>query len=238
MKYITSQVHFTGKNRKQKRAVMTSSSKMGNDGASIEMLRLLGGRLCLDFTNTVDPRTGKAPHDFLVSYDDLVKWSRRVGALSESEAQHLLREAQLHPANAAMALERAIRLRELIYQVFSSIAHRTVPDAHDLAALKNIFLEAMTHAQIITTPDGFIWGWIKRGEAFDGMLWPVVRSAVDLLLSKDVKRVKQCPGLDDCGWLFLDTSKNGARQWCSMQGCGSRAKMRQYYARKHTGNKR
>jgi len=65
----------------------------------------------------------------------------------------------------------------------------------------------------------------------DQMLWPIVRSAVDLLTSREARRVKVCPGLDDCGWLFLDTSKSGRRRWCSMDSCGSRSKMRRYYAR-------
>jgi predicted RNA-binding Zn ribbon-like protein len=37
-----------------------------------------------------------------------------------------------------------------------------------------------------------------------------------------------CPG-NNCGWLFLDGS--GRRQWCSMEVCGSRAKMRRRYER-------
>ncbi len=216
---------------------MTTSSNVDNGLHSIETLRFLGGQLCLDFANTVDPRTGKVPHDFLVSYDDLVKWSQRIGVLSENESGHLLKEAHLYPAQAAMTLERAIILRELIYRVFSSVAHGTVPDTNDLGALKETFLDVMRHAQITAVSDGFTWEWARREEALDCMLWTVVRSAVDLFLSKEVKRVKQCPGLGDCGWLFLDTSKNGSRQWCSMQGCGSRAKMRQLYARKHLEHK-
>ena len=36
---------------------------------------------------------------------------------------------------------------------------------------------------------------------------------------------------EDCGWLFLDTSRSGRRRWCSMQSCGNRAKARRFYAR-------
>ncbi len=212
---------------------MRAGMKAGKVAPSFEMLRFLGGRLCLDFTNTVEPRVGKEPYDFLASYADLVEWSERVGVLSEDEAQHLVKNARLHPVAATTAWQRAIMLREIIYRVFSSVAHKTAPQANDLEALKNAFVETMAHAQISATPAGFTWGWVEHEEAFERMLWPVVRSAIDLLTSDEAKRVKQCPGLDDCGWLFLDTSKNGSRQWCSMEGCGSRAKMRQLYARKH-----
>ena len=58
-------------------------------------------------------------------------------------------------------------------------------------------------------------------------------SAVAVLTEEDLGRVRECPGAGDCGWLFYDTSKNGTRRWCSMEGCGSRVKMRRHYARKH-----
>jgi predicted RNA-binding Zn ribbon-like protein len=62
----------------------------------------------------------------------------------------------------------------------------------------------------------------------------VARSAVELHTDGDQRRVRECPGAGDCGWLFYDTSRNGSRRWCSMEGCGSRVKMRRHYAR-HRG---
>ncbi len=34
---------------------------------SFDGLRLLGGRLCIDFVNTVEDRAGERPEDFLTS---------------------------------------------------------------------------------------------------------------------------------------------------------------------------
>jgi predicted RNA-binding Zn ribbon-like protein len=209
----------------KKRAMIASN-------AMIETLRLLGGRLCLDFTNTMDPRLGNHPHDFLADYADLVHWSLYVGLLTEGEAEHLLKDAAHCPAEATMTFERAIALREALYRIFSSLARSTFPEIIDLVTVKATFVEAMMHAQLIPTAYGFRWDWAERKHALDQMLWPVVHSAVELLTSEEVKKVKECPGVGDCGWLFLDTSKNGSRQWCSMQGCGSRAKMRRQYTRK------
>jgi hypothetical protein len=50
--------------------------------ASLATLALLGGSLCLDFVNTIDPRRGESPHDYLSSYADLVEWSHHAGQLS------------------------------------------------------------------------------------------------------------------------------------------------------------
>lgn len=215
------------------------SSNLSNDlPINIATLDLLGGWLCLDFVNTVDPRVGDHPHEFLSSYTDLVLWSRHVGILPEGEVQDLLQEAARHPTEATVTFEHAIMLRETIYRVFSSIARKTIPQSADLEAFRNAFAEVMTHAQLTAAPDGFAWTWNKHENSFNRILWPIVRSAIELLTSGGVIRVKECPGLGDCGWLFLDTSKNGSRQWCSMESCGSRAKMRRQYARKRVARSR
>jgi predicted RNA-binding Zn ribbon-like protein len=60
------------------------------------------------------------------------------------------------------------------------------------------------------------------------MLWPVVRDAADLLTSKELNRVGRCAD-ERCGWLFVDTSRNRSRRWCSMESCGNRAKARRHY---------
>jgi predicted RNA-binding Zn ribbon-like protein len=44
--------------------------------------------------------------------------------------------------------------------------------------------------------------------------------------------VKVCANPHGCGWLFYDSSKNGSRRWCSMEGCGSSIKNRRQYARR------
>jgi predicted RNA-binding Zn ribbon-like protein len=58
--------------------------------------------------------------------------------------------------------------------------------------------------------------------------WRIVEAAVVLLTSAQLERVKACP---NCGWFFLDTSKNRSRRWCSMAMCGTNAKAHAYYWR-------
>ncbi|MEV0593220.1 CGNR zinc finger domain-containing protein [Nonomuraea cavernae] len=59
------------------------------------------------------------------------------------------------------------------------------------------------------------------------LLWEVAASAVELLGHGPLGRLGECPS---CCWLFLDTSRNNRRRWCSMTTCGSRDKSRRYYA--------
>ncbi|WP_199424363.1 CGNR zinc finger domain-containing protein [Actinotalea solisilvae] len=42
-------------------------------------------------------------------------------------------------------------------------------------------------------------------------------------------RLKVC-ARDTCRWAFYDASRNQARRWCSMAGCGNTVKMRRAYA--------
>ncbi|WP_165422963.1 CGNR zinc finger domain-containing protein [Ktedonosporobacter rubrisoli] len=209
---------------------------MNTSKAEIETLRLLGGRLCLDFANTMDPRLGNHPCDYLRDYSDLLQWSLHVGLLAKDEAEQLQENAAQRPVEAATTFEQAITLRETLYRIFSTLARNAFPEKSDLDNLKAMFVRATTHAQLIPATHGLQWDWTERAPALAQMLWPVVHSAIELLTSEEVKKVKECPGVGDCGWLFLDTSKNGSRQWCSMEGCGSRAKMRRQYARKRANS--
>jgi hypothetical protein len=43
-------------------------------------------------------------------------------------------------------------------------------------------------------------------------------------------RLKACPG-PDCGWVFIDGSRNASRRWCQMSECGNRAKAGAFRAR-------
>ena len=43
-------------------------------------------------------------------------------------------------------------------------------------------------------------------------------------------RIKTCPGID-CGWMFIDETKNRRRKWCLMETCGNRAKAARHYRR-------
>jgi predicted RNA-binding Zn ribbon-like protein len=191
-------------------------------------LDLIGERLCLDFANTVDWHASDHPKEWLTSYADLLAWSRHARALTEAQAQILARAAESRQDEAASVLERAVTLREAVYRIFSAIAAGREPSAADLDVLNIELAQALTHLQITPTDRGFAQTWTGKDE-LDQMLWPIVWSAAELLTSdQDLERVRECPG-DGCGWLFLDTSRNRTRKWCSMDSCGNRAKARRHY---------
>jgi predicted RNA-binding Zn ribbon-like protein len=187
-------------------------------------------RLCLDFANTVDWRTSAQPQELLTSYADLVAWGQRAGIVPEGRARRLLEESVRGPTQAAATLERAIVLREAIYRIFAAMAAERAPESADIATLNRALAETMSRLQLAWAADGFAWRWSGDEDALDQLLWPVARSAAELLTSDEVGRVGVCAG-EGCGWLFFDTSKNRSRRWCSMQDCGNRAKARRHYRR-------
>ncbi|MCZ7544860.1 MAG: ABATE domain-containing protein [Anaerolineae bacterium] len=108
-----------------------------------EALNLIGGNLCLDFTNTVNWRGGLDREEALTSYAALVAWGRRAGILTGDGAARLLSEAARRPADATAALERAIALRETIRRVVLAASEGRPPEAGDLDTLNGALAAAL-----------------------------------------------------------------------------------------------
>jgi predicted RNA-binding Zn ribbon-like protein len=192
------------------------------------------GDVALDFANTMDWHASEKPEELLNSYADLASWSLDYNLLSQAEADALHDEAGENPVVAAEALSFALDLRETIYRVFSAVAHQEPPVEEDLERLKVALLQALAASRLALKDGGFKWVWTydpPKDEllAFDHMLWPVTQAAMDLLLSEKLTQVGQCADERGCGLLFIDTSRNHSRQWCSMDSCGNRAKAQRFY---------
>ena len=198
----------------------------------IQQLRLLGGALCLDFVNSIENRAGHAPEDFLTTYPDLVRWGKHAGLVDDATAARLIALGSEDERAAGEALHRALGLRAALHRLFLTIATRRRPDPADLDRLHRAYADAMSSATLVPEGDRFGWGWWSDEQRLDQLLWPVARSAVELLTAGDLRRIKVCENPYGCGWLFYDGSKNGSRRWCSMEGCGSQVKMRRQYAKR------
>ncbi len=64
----------------------------------------------------------------------------------------------------------------------------------------------------------------------DEALAHIAREGIALLTGPLRGRIRECAA-DDCQLLFVDTSRPGRRQWCSMARCGNIAKTRAYRGR-------
>jgi predicted RNA-binding Zn ribbon-like protein len=110
------------------------------------------------------------------------------------------------------------------------VADGLPPPEADLQVLRNVLATGLPHAAFADSEAGYELVWIEQSA--DALLARVAWSAVTLLRTGPLDRVRECPS---CGWLFLDTSRNGRRRWCSMDTCGSRDKARRYYQRRTGG---
>jgi predicted RNA-binding Zn ribbon-like protein len=219
--------------------------------------RLLGGRLCLDFANAVDPRLATPAWESLGSYADLVGWAAYAGAIGEETATRLRAAAAQRPDEAAAVFAAAIALREALYRLFAAVAAGQEPAAADLDRVAGAYRAALGAARLERGDGGYGWAWPETGSSaapkpeaiadptsdadpeldavlgpdLTAPLWPVAVSAVETLTEGEPRRLKMCLGTGGCGWFFYDGSKNASRRWCSMEGCGSQVKSRRHYAR-------
>lgn len=180
-------------------------------------------RLWLDFVNTEERSTRR---DTLGSFEAYVVWMESHELLSDERGGLLRRRAQLQPAGATAALLEARRVRAAL----SLLAERG-PTAERgrqvaLTELNRILGRSAGMRQIEALEDGsFRWHFEPTGDAFAGLLLPVVESATESLITGELTRVKRCAA-EECGTVFLDTTKNGSRRWCDMATCGNREKQR------------
>jgi len=171
-------------------------------------LRLAGGRLAIDFANTADWASDNTVIDEkLLTTEDVRLWADALG-LSRT----------LHLGN----LEH---LKELRAAVRSLLAGHG--DAGPAAAIVSQALQGGDWESALRAVSG------SPDQADTLTVAQLVAVSVVSILSdeREVSRVKLCPG-HDCGWLFLDETRNGRRRWCLMETCGNRAKARRNYARR------
>ncbi|MFC0622456.1 CGNR zinc finger domain-containing protein [Kribbella deserti] len=201
---------------------------MNNKGA-----RFYAGVPCLDFANTVEPRRAETEHDFVPDYAALLAWSRQADLLTPETYAALADVSEARDASgprraseAPVVYERAIELREAIYRVFAGIAEGASARADDLVAIQRAYAEAQATA--VLRPDDLTWTWPRLEPALP--VWLIAIDAMELLRSNRLDRLKHCEL--PCAWLFLDTTKNRSRRWCSMRECGFEEKVRRQAAKR------
>ena len=177
--------------------------------------RLHGGAAALDFVNTVDPRLGPGPVEFLTSPQGLSAWAEYAGVAEGAVVDRA-------------GFERALEARETLYAIFRAVANEAEPDPADLDRLREAYVRALGRARLTGPPGSLRWE-LPPSAGADAVLLPILESALELLGAP--ARVKECLG-ENCGWLFVDRSKNGSRRWCSMDSSGTRDKMRRYRSRR------
>ncbi|WP_433128990.1 CGNR zinc finger domain-containing protein [Micromonospora sp. CA-240977] len=201
-------------------------------------LPLVGGHPALELVNTVE-RGGGSPHDFLSDSSALLRWSVRVGVLSDAEADQVGRAWRDEPAAAHAGLVAVRDVRDGLHLVLlATIADTDGGPAGDpvaagaaLVALHQRWSGAAARARFALDSSRvrLTYGTVPA------MMVPdrIAEAARDIMLTADLTRVRRCPVREGgCGWLFLDQSRSGTRRWCRMADCGNAVKARRLTERR------
>ena len=180
----------------------------------------------LAFINTLSSRPTDAPVERLVSYDALVEWAREQHLIPAAAADRLSQEARRHPHQAAGVLARAREFREALNGLAAAIDQQRQPGPAVLGTISECLAAAYANGRLVPH-DGALQWVASADDDLNRVLWEIGRAAGRLVLSPRLSRIRACAAAD-CGWWFVDDTKNRSRRWCDMKLCGNREKVRRF----------
>jgi predicted RNA-binding Zn ribbon-like protein len=197
--------------------------------------KYIGGDPALDLVNTVDWTSRGPEAERLTDFDRVIAWAQGADVLSPTMAAELRTRAEAKPADAEAAYRAALRVRQVLRRVFHAVAEGKSAGGA-LNEFNGLLGRVLEHLQIVPATRGrsgeprLRLGWPDLGSRLDSVIWPVLWSAASLIASDEAARIRICGGAD-CGWMYVDRSRNGLRRWCQMETCGTREKSRRRYRR-------
>jgi predicted RNA-binding Zn ribbon-like protein len=181
----------------------------------------VGERLWLDFVNC---EHGIRRFDALRDFESMVRWLEAASVLDAERAAGIRRRAQAQPAGAAAALVDGRRVRAALRSLAERGPMSDRIRTEGLAEINRVLGRSAGTRRVELRTDGtFIRSFVSVGDAFAGLVIPVVESAADALILGELIRVRRCAD-QRCQRVFFDNTKNGRRRWCDMATCGNRAK--------------
>jgi predicted RNA-binding Zn ribbon-like protein len=188
--------------------------------------QFFGGRVCLDFANTLDWRTSDEPQELIPDYGALIAWSTRRATLTARAVANLRSRAASHPLEAEAALADALAIRAELWKIADSLREQR---AIDLIRVNRRLLTLPPQPRLVKHENTFVHD--LRGANLKEPLWPVLWSLTAVLSSSDAARLGCCQARG-CGWFYVDESPNRTRRWCSSEVCGNRERARRAYAKR------
>ncbi|MBK6489147.1 MAG: CGNR zinc finger domain-containing protein [Gemmatimonadetes bacterium] len=194
---------------------------------------LVAERLWLDFVNTDDVRRGTRV-DLLRDFDALVRFLDAASVLDAERSLVMRRRAQQQPAGAAAALVDARRVRAALRALAERGAQSERIRWDALTEINRVLGRSAGTRRLESREDGtFARAFVPVGDAFAGLIIPIVESASDTLIADELSRIRRC-GDPRCTRVFYDATRNGRRRWCDMATCGNRAKAARFRERATT----
>lgn len=190
----------------------------------------VGNHPCLDLINTEMIIEGLRT-DLLEKPADLIDWLLSAKLLGTDEGRRL----ELEGVEAENLLNETKAFRAVLREMAERIvAGKTVPRP-TIEAINRLLSQHHGYSQLLRTNGRFERRFHSSTQGPSRLLALLADTASDLLCAADHTLVKKCRNTA-CILYFYDTTKNHARQWCSMQLCGNRIKVAAHYRRKRLKN--
>ncbi len=188
---------------------------------------LVGNNLSLDFVNTKIAEGGK-PKDLLENLADMMSWAIAVKLIEKDGAASLLTN---WTQKGERFLSEAVNFRLILYGLFTGIMNGERVKDSTIKIINEMLADQTGYAVIARNETGFEKRFRTDFYESRQLLASIASSAADLLCYGNLDLIKKCEG-ENCVLYFYDTTKNHSRRWCSMAGCGNRAKVNAFYKRK------
>jgi len=181
----------------------------------------VGNALWVDFLNTEPARPGGGGRDDLVSTPGaFARWANAAGLIGSGDP--------FQPDEAW--LEEARRFRTTLREGAEALLADRSPPKATIAAVN----ERLARSPVVSalSEGGSGWEIMPRFDApaADALLGRLAADFAGTLASGRTGRLRRCEH-PNCVMMFIDTSKNGKRRWCSMETCGNREKAAGHRAR-------
>jgi len=198
------------------------------------LAQFFGGRLCLDFANTLDWRLTSEPQELIPDYATFLRWSRMRGLLPAAAIDRLQALSARQAATAEMVMREVRALRDDICRAANALCHRDqaahhhtldlAPFNHRLATLPaQPRLVPVTPAGDQIDPAGNAGLGIGPSGTASGVLGPAGsgREAISYVYDLPGRTLEEPLWPILWSWAALLTSLDATRLGsCQGQGCG------------------
>jgi predicted RNA-binding Zn ribbon-like protein len=192
-------------------------------------LRLLGGRLAIDFANSATTSGAS-------NWGDLIRFLEASQVVSPERSAHLLLLPQSDPQAADVLLSRATRLWEAVREIFGAVVRKEKVAREWVEPVNEILRITEGHDELVWDHGEWRLEFIAREGGLEWLLAAIARSAAEILVEGPAARLRLCAN-PACGLFFSDMSRTRRRRWCSMALCGNRHKVAAF-ARRRSSRRR
>jgi predicted RNA-binding Zn ribbon-like protein len=181
---------------------------------------LLGNAAWVDFLNTEPAQPGGGRADLLGEPNAFVRWARAAGLLTRSDP--------FQPDQSGF--KEALEFRAALRDAAESLAVGLPLPKVVIAAVNERLARGPIVSQLVEKHGGWEIKPYSTTSSTAVLLGRLAADFAHTLTSGRADRLRQCEH-PNCVMMFIDTSKNGRRRWCSMDTCGNREKAAGHRAR-------